>query len=82
MEENVLMNEEIVEGLEKTTDDKGKVVNVKKHYYGANICPSFHCKVCGHDFNVELKEEFLTTDMEDLVQIIRYIFGSNYEKKK
>lgn len=45
----------------------GKVVNLKKHYYGVNICPSFHCKVCGHDFHVELKEEFLPTDMEDLV---------------
>lgn len=45
----------------------GKVVNLKKHYYGMNVCPSFHCKVCGHDFGVELKTEILPTDMEDLV---------------
>lgn len=45
----------------------GKVVNIrKKHYYGAEVCSHFHCKICGHNFEVKLSDEILSIDMDDL----------------
>ena len=44
----------------------GKVVNLKKHYYGVNIWSHMHCRLCGHDFDVNSQCEMLPSEMEEL----------------
>ncbi len=44
----------------------GKIVNLKKHYYGVNIWSHMHCKLCGHDFDVNSKCEILASEMENI----------------